>query len=295
MADDHAVAVEMMNRYSSQSSDNQRLMNYWTQPPTVVVEAASARSATSTASLGGRGRRWSALGRVAVRRPVVRRVAAASTRRRPPCRLRSGSRTRPAPHRRPAAVAVQARPRDPAAERRAVGPCRIGGGTRTGTRGRRSVRGHTGRPARDGSRNRRRPWRSRRGAANKRDPRRSPPGRRGPGAGAVGRWPRSDPSVGGGVRPVVPGPPARPGGAADWRTGLRTAPATPLDTAEPPARAPRTPAPGVGEPPPRAAVPPRKPPPSGWPRDARPPRATGSCRWAVRCGPRSRRTRGRPT
>ena len=44
--------IEMMNRYSSQSSDNQRLMNYWTQPPTVVVEAASARSATSTAALG---------------------------------------------------------------------------------------------------------------------------------------------------------------------------------------------------------------------------------------------------
>jgi hypothetical protein len=29
MANDHAVAVDMMNRYSSQSSDNQRMMNNW--------------------------------------------------------------------------------------------------------------------------------------------------------------------------------------------------------------------------------------------------------------------------
>src|SRR5689334_5422647 len=55
MANDHAVAVDMMNRYSSQSSDNQRLMNYWTQPPTVVVEAASARSPAGTSSLGAAG------------------------------------------------------------------------------------------------------------------------------------------------------------------------------------------------------------------------------------------------
>ena len=32
------VAVDLMNRYSSQSSDNQRMMNYWTPPPHVVVE-----------------------------------------------------------------------------------------------------------------------------------------------------------------------------------------------------------------------------------------------------------------
>src|SRR3954454_16939293 len=50
MANDHAVAVDMMNRYSSQSSDNQRMMNYWTQPPTVVVQAVPAVSARSPGS-----------------------------------------------------------------------------------------------------------------------------------------------------------------------------------------------------------------------------------------------------
>jgi hypothetical protein len=50
MANDHAVAVDMMNRYSSQSSDNQRMMNYWTQPPTVVVQAVPAVSARSAGS-----------------------------------------------------------------------------------------------------------------------------------------------------------------------------------------------------------------------------------------------------
>ena len=82
MANDHAVAVDMMNRYSSQSSDNQRLMNYWTQPPTVVVEAASARSPTSTPSLGAAGAvgtigvRPEPVGSGPVRRPAVRRVTA---------------------------------------------------------------------------------------------------------------------------------------------------------------------------------------------------------------------------
>jgi PPE family len=50
MANDHAVAVDMMNRYSSQSSDNQRMMNYWTQPPTVVVQAVPAVTARSAGS-----------------------------------------------------------------------------------------------------------------------------------------------------------------------------------------------------------------------------------------------------
>lgn len=50
MANDHAVAVDMMNRYSSQSSDNQRMMNYWTQPPTVVVQAVPTVSANRTGS-----------------------------------------------------------------------------------------------------------------------------------------------------------------------------------------------------------------------------------------------------
>jgi hypothetical protein len=60
MANDHAVAVDMMNRYSSQSSDNQRMMNYWTQPPTVVVQAVpavSARSAGSSLSAAAVGTR----------------------------------------------------------------------------------------------------------------------------------------------------------------------------------------------------------------------------------------------
>jgi hypothetical protein len=60
MANDHAVAVDMMNRYSSQSSDNQRMMNYWTQPPMVVVQAVpavSARSAGSSLSAAAVGTR----------------------------------------------------------------------------------------------------------------------------------------------------------------------------------------------------------------------------------------------
>ena len=52
MANDRAVAVDLMNRYSSQSSDNQRMMNYWTQPPTVVVEAVAPASSPSRARVG---------------------------------------------------------------------------------------------------------------------------------------------------------------------------------------------------------------------------------------------------
>ena len=240
MADDHAVAVEMMNRYSSQSSDNQRLMNYWTQPPTVVVEAASARSATSTAALGAAGA------------DAVRAGAGTPTGGSP-----SGGGLDPSSAAAPAVVGfpnstgaapsagrsggtgTPAEIRPPNGERSGRS---IGGSSRTGTRARRSVRGHTGRPARDGSRNRSRPWRSRRGAATKHDPGRSPPGRRGPVAGssrkvaAVRSFRRRRRRP-----PRRPRATARPGGAADWRTGLRPAPATPLDTAEPPARAPRSP------------------------------------------------------
>ena len=294
MADDHAVAVEMMNRYSSQSSDNQRLMNYWTQPPTVVVEAASARSTTSTAPLGaagavgarsgagGAGRfagRWFVEWRR--RRPVVGRRAGCG---RVPGR-------RPAPHRRPAAVAVQARPRR-SGRRTASG--------RAVSDRRRYPDGHPGPSIRT---------RTHRSAGQGRFPEPPPtvaiPPRcreqaRSPSESAraprAGRRERSD----GGRDPILPSAaasapssPGHPPGPGVPPTG---APACaphppPIDTAEPPARAPRTPAPGVGEPPPRRG-PPRKPPPSGRPRDARPPRATGSCRWAVPCGPRSRRTRG---
>ena len=67
MANDHAVAVDLMNRYSSQSSDNQRMMNYWTQPPTVVVRGGRSgglpRSAGSSLSRPRSGR---AVARVSV-------------------------------------------------------------------------------------------------------------------------------------------------------------------------------------------------------------------------------------
>ena len=53
MANDRAMAVDLMNRYSSQSSDNQRMMNYWTQPPTVVVEAVAPASSSAAAQAGG--------------------------------------------------------------------------------------------------------------------------------------------------------------------------------------------------------------------------------------------------
>jgi hypothetical protein len=59
--------------------------------------------------------------------------------------------------------------------------------------------------------------------------------------GAAGRWPRTDPSVAGDVRPAVPGPPARPGVVTDGRTSMRTPPAAPLDTAEPPGPTTATP------------------------------------------------------
>ena len=254
MADDHAMAVEMMNRYSSQSSDNQRLMNYWTQPPTVVVEAASARSTTSTAPLG-----------------PAHAVAAHSGAGTPAGGSSSGGSLDPSSAPVPAAVGF------PNATGAAPSAGRSGGtgtpaeirppnGEGSGRVGSAAVPGRApgavdpyadtpvGRPGRvPGT------------AADRGDPAAVPrpgtipvgvrPGAEGRAPGAVGRWPRSDPSVGGDVRPVVPGPPARPGGAADWRTGLRTAPATPLDTPEPPAREPRSSTPGVGEPPPRAAGP----------------------------------------
>jgi hypothetical protein len=255
MADDHAAAVEMMNRYSSQSSDNQRLMNYWTQPPTVVVEAASARSTTSTAPLGAAG-------------AVGARPGAGGLRTGAPADGSSSGRGVD-----PSSAAVPAALGFPDVAGAAPSPGRPGGagmpaeigppnGERSGRVGSAAVPGRApgavdpyadtpvGRPGTvPGT------------AADRGDPAAVPrtstipvgvhPGAEGRAPGAVGRWPRSDPSVGGDVRPVVPGPPARPGGAADGRT----APATPLDTAEPPARAPRSSTPGAGEPPPRAAGP----------------------------------------
>jgi hypothetical protein len=57
MANDRARAVELMNQYSARSSDNQQMMNYWTQPPTVVVETVAPASASGapTVPLAGVG------------------------------------------------------------------------------------------------------------------------------------------------------------------------------------------------------------------------------------------------
>ncbi len=258
MADDHAVAVEMMNRYSSQSSDNQRLMNYWTQPPTVVVEAASARSTTSTAPLAAAG-------------AIGARSGAGGVRTGSPADGSSSGRdVDPSSTAAPAAVgfpdtagAAPSSGRGGAAPPAEIGPPN---GERSGRVGSAAVPGRAPGVAD--------PYANtpvgRRGtvpgtATDRGGPAAGPrtstipvgvhPGVDGRAPGAAGRWPRSDSSVGGAVRPVVPGPPARPGGGADWRTGLRAAPATPLDIAEPPAGVPRTPAPGVGEPPPRATGP----------------------------------------
>jgi hypothetical protein len=45
MAEDRALAVDLMNRYTSASSTNQQMMNYWTPPPSVVVETVTPASA----------------------------------------------------------------------------------------------------------------------------------------------------------------------------------------------------------------------------------------------------------
>jgi PPE family len=57
MANDRARAVELMNQYSARSSENRQMMNYWTQPPTVVVEtvAPASTSGAATVSLAGIG------------------------------------------------------------------------------------------------------------------------------------------------------------------------------------------------------------------------------------------------
>jgi hypothetical protein len=49
MANDRARAVEIMNHYSTRSSENQQMMNYWTQPPTVVVETVASAPASGLA------------------------------------------------------------------------------------------------------------------------------------------------------------------------------------------------------------------------------------------------------
>ena len=228
MANDHAVAVDLMNRYSSQSSDNQRMMNYWTQPPTVVVEAVAPASSPSGARVGdalGAGA-VAAAGRRAV--PVPLESAQGSTRPRPAAGTARPAARRPEPH--PSGAGGRhplrsrgAEPRMRSAAPAAIpGPYAAGPGRGPGTGNRRTGRS----PATAGSAT----------------------GRAGPGVvGAARRPPLPDcpqetpgarglPSAEsrGGVRPIVPGPPAQAGATTDWRTGLRTAPG------EPPARLPRT-------------------------------------------------------
>ena len=55
LAADRARAVDLMNKYTSDSTAHQHLMNYWTQPPTVVVEAAprGARPVGAGSRVGG--------------------------------------------------------------------------------------------------------------------------------------------------------------------------------------------------------------------------------------------------
>jgi PPE family len=53
MANDRARAVELMNQYSSRSADNQQMMNYWTPPPSVVVEAVPTGSVPAGSAPAG--------------------------------------------------------------------------------------------------------------------------------------------------------------------------------------------------------------------------------------------------
>ncbi len=191
MANDHAVAVDMMTRYSSQSSDNQRLMNYWTQPPTVVVEAAAAGS-TATTRLGAAGAVGVRPGAGGLRTGSAAEGSSSGGGIDPSATDRAGRGRIPGRRgrrtvRRPPGRYSHARGYR-AGERRAAGPSRIGGDPRTGARSRRPVPGHTDRPAghRRRAGNRCRPRRSRRCSSNRHDPRRSPPERRGPGA-RIGR------------------------------------------------------------------------------------------------------------
>ncbi|HEX5812431.1 MAG TPA: PPE domain-containing protein [Pseudonocardia sp.] len=256
MANDHAVAVDMMARYSSQSSDNQRLMNYWTQPPTVVVEAAAGPATTRLGAAGAVGVRPGAGGL---------RTGSAAEGSSGGGGIDPSATTVPAvvgfPH--TAAAAPSSGRRGGAATPTDIGPVT---GERPGRVGSAATPGRPPGavvPYPNAQIGRRGSGAAPGTAADRGDPVAVPrtgtipvgvrPGAEGRGPGSVGRWPRSDPAVGGDVRPTVPAPPARPGVVTDGRTSMRTPPAAPLDTAEPPARPPRGPTPGTGEPPPRVA------------------------------------------
>ena len=240
MANDHAVAVDMMNRYSSQSSDNQRMMNYWTQPPTVVVEAVAPGSSTgsvgavaaATAVRPGAARAAPTLGTAGGRdggrdggvAPAVPDPAAAGAEG-----SASGSGTAMGPGAAPATVGAGSTPGRSGSSVPAAVP--TSAAARPGTTGRAGSPpsgSASGRPGGVG-----------------RPPTPSTPTPRGSLPGSSGGYVDAP----GGVRPIVPGPPPA-GGAADWRTGLRTAPV------EPPGGLPRPAVPGTvgGEPTPRPAA-----------------------------------------
>jgi hypothetical protein len=240
MANDHAVAVDMMNRYSSQSSDNQRMMNYWTPPPTVVVEAASATPARSP-----RMDRASVSGSPMVAAGVGPRPGSGTANGSPPMGASgqgdsSGTDV-------PSAAALPGLPvpgvakgstaPSPAGSRSTGGLPAPGGGAGPG---------RAASPALPGS---------------PPVPGGGPAAGTVPGSGGPGTPPRSTARLPGtgpdaplsrststaGVRPIVPGPPL-PGSGTDQRTGPRNSPGTPLDP-EPSARLPRTTTPGaIGEP-----------------------------------------------
>jgi hypothetical protein len=235
MANDHAVAVDMMNRYSSQSSDNQRMMNYWTPPPTVVVEAAGPAAAGGVGALAaattvrpGAVRAGPPLGTAGGRSgggvPAVSDAATGT----------EGNGAAVGPGAAPAAAGTRGR-----------SGSAVSGAVPTSGAGRPGTTGRAGAPA---------PGRSGSGDGRAGTPPSGSAGRSGP--GVIGRpsapethTPRGPlpGSASGGVRPVVPGPPTQAGSAGDWRTGLRTAPV------EPPGGPPRPTVPGT-EPPPRPAV-----------------------------------------
>ena len=271
MANDHAVAVDMMNRYSSQSSDNQRLMNYWTQPPTVVVEPF--RRSPREHRLRRAQRPRSGRARARLRPQQVHRPA-------PPACGGRGDDT--------SSVTRSSRGRDP--QRRGSGRSTVLGRFafyRPGRLGRRRIDAGVGRIR--GGRPGRHPATARRSRGDAATRKPFPPAAAAPArrahltgsrvTGPERRLPSGGPVVGNGVRSIVPGPP-QPGG-------------------EPSGRLPRTTVPGTsGEPPTSDRRYARRRPPSGSPPgEARRPQATASCRWAVpgRSEPRTGAPPRRPT
>jgi hypothetical protein len=239
MANDHAVAVDMMNRYSSQSSDNQRMMNYWTQPPAVVVEAVAPASSTGGV-IGALGTAGAVAAATAIR-PGAARAGPA---------LDAPGRVEPDGGAAPPGVGGAASGGNGAATTAGTTPGPAGSGPGAagavpgpGARGS-GATGPAGRPTPTGSTT----GRAGAGAVG-RPPAENPPAARGPLPGSAGGRPYANPP--GGVRAIVPSPPAQAGTATDWRTGLRTAPV------EPPAGPARPTAPGavgVAEPAPRGAA-----------------------------------------